>query len=251
MINDVGKTTAIIRLNDYVINMVNATIPSSMTGGIRIFDEGGTGNLRYTLSISEADQRCLMYSRSFSGDAIDNVLRPVLYVPPSVTAIDAQGVTCIPLYECISPSIGRLVNGNYQLTWWSNMDSMPAIDPLSGKYVYDYASIHRFKTSELGDIESSETACKILCTAPVHWEKLRMEGYDGEQGGSRTFNTPLIRDIAILAAISGEGYIVDFSTGGGSGGGGNKIHSHLNTQDCGFAGAVFMPSATPRVMSWM
>ena len=251
MINDVGKTTAIIRLNDYVINMVNATIPSSMTGGIRIFDEDGTDNLRYTLSISEADQRCLMFSRSFSGDAIDNVLRPVLYVPPSVTAIDAQGVTCIPLYECISPSLGRLVNGNYQLTWWSNMDSMPETDPLSGKYVYDYASIHRFKTSELGDVESSETACKIRCTAPVHWEKLRMEGYDGEQGSPRTFNTPLIRDIAILTAISGEGYIVDFSTGGGSGGGGNKIHSHLNTQDCGFAGAVFMPSATPRVMSWM
>lgn len=249
MINDVGKTTAIIRLNDYVINMVNATIPMSMTSGIRIFDEGLTDNLRYTLSISEADHRCLMFSRSFSGDAIDNILRPVLYVPPSVVDVGTHGVTCIPLYECISPSIGRLVNGNYQLTWWSNMDSMPETDPLSGKYVYDYASIRRFKTSELGDVESSETACKILCTAPVHWEKLRMEGYDGAQGSTRTFNTPLIRDIAILAAISGEGYIVDFSTG--SGGGGNKIHSHLNTQDCGFAGAVFMPSATPRVMSWM
>ena len=249
MINDVGKTTAIIRLNDYVINMVNATIPMSMTSGIRIFDEGLTGNLRYTLSISEADHRCLMFSRSFSGDAIDNILRPVLYVPPSVVDVGTQGVTCIPLYECISPSIGRLVNGNYQLTWWSNMDSMPSTDPLSGKYVYDYASIRRFKTSELGDVESSETACKILCTAPVHWEKLRMEGYDGAQGSTRTFNTPLIRDIAILAAISGEGYIVDFSAG--SGGGGNKIHSHLNTQDCGFAGAVFMPSSTPKVMSWM
>ena len=249
MINDVGKTTAIIRLNDYVINMVNATIPMSMTSGIRIFDEGLTGNLRYTLSISEADHRCLMFSRSFSGDAIDNILRPVLYVPPSVVDVGTQGVTCIPLYECISPSIGRLVNGNYQLTWWSNMDSMPATDPLSGKYVYDYASIRRFKTSELGDVESSETACKILCTAPVHWEKLRMEGYDGAQGSTRTFNTPLIRDIAILAAISGEGYIVDLATG--SGGGGNKIHSHLNTQDCGFAGAVFMPSSTPKVMSWM
>lgn len=247
MINDVGKTTAIIRLNDYVINMVNSTITASMTSGIRIFDEGGADNLRYTLSISETDHRCLMFSRSFSGDAIDNILRPVLYVPPSATDIGMHGVSCIPLYECISPSIGKLVNGNYQLTWWSNMDCMPATDPLSGKYVYDYASIHRFKTSELGDVESSATACKILCTAPVHWEKLRMEGYDESQG--RTFNTPLIRDIAILTAISGEGYIVDFSTGGG--GGGNKIHSHLNTQDCGFAGAVFMPSATPRVMSWM
>lgn len=250
MINDVGKTTAIIRLNDYVINMVNSTITASMTSGIRIFDEGGADNLRYTLSISETDHRCLMFSRSFSGDAIDNILRPVLYVPPSATDIGMHGVSCIPLYECISPSIGKLVNGNYQLTWWSNMDCMPATDPLSGKYVYDYASIHRFKTSELGDVESSDTACKILCTAPVHWEKLRMEGYDESQGGTRTFNTPLIRDIAILTAISGEGYIVDFSTGGG-GGGGNKIHSHLNTQDCGFAGAVFMPSATPRVMSWM
>ena len=49
---------------------------------------------------------------------------------------------------------------------------------------------------------------------------------------------------------NGAWKVVDIA-GGGSGGGGNKIHSHLNTQDCGFAGAVFMPSATPRVMSWM
>ena len=44
-------------------------------------------------------------------------------------------------------------------------------------------------------------------------------------------------------------YVDQIPTGGG--GGGNKIHSHLNTQDCGFAGAVFMPSSTPKVMSWM
>lgn len=242
MINDVGKTSVTIRLNDYVINMVNSTI--SNTANITILDEDGVSH-RYTMTFNSDSlgSRCLMYARSFSGDSIDTKLRPVLYIPPIVTDIGTDGVICIPLYECISPSIARLVNGNYQLTWWSNMDEMPIASTNDTRYTYDYAKIHKFNTNSLGDVESTSTACKILCTAPVHWEKLTLVGYD-----DHVYNTPIIRDIAVLAAISGEGYIVDFATGGG--GGGSKIHSHLNTQDCGFAAAVFMPSATPRVMSW-
>jgi len=99
----------------------------------------------------------------------------------------------------------------------------------------------------LGDVESSSSACKILCTAPIYWEKLKMGAYD-----DKAYSTPIVRNIAILACVQGEGYIVDFSTGGGGGGGdgGAKMHNHLNNQECGFAGAVFMPSAMPRIISW-
>ena len=243
MINDVGKTSVIIRLNDYVINMVNSTLGNSVTGSIRIFDEDGS-TLRYTMTVGDLQSRCLMYARLFSGDSIDTSLRPVVYIPSNVSDVGTGGVSCIPLYECISPSVSKLINGNYQVTWWSNTDSALAMDETS-KYVYDYSKIHKFKSNALDDVDSTSSACKILCTAPVHWEKLKMDGYD-----DMTYMTPIIRDIAVLACISGEGYIVDFSTGGGGSGGGMRVHSHLNTQDCGFAGAVFMPSATPRVMSW-
>lgn len=244
MINDVGKTAAIIRLNDYVINMVNSTISSMMQGTLVIYDDDGV-SIRYQMTVdsSSVDCRCLMYSRSFSGDSTSNRLRPVMYIPPVVIDVGTGGVTCIPLYECISPSAAKLVNGNYQLTWWSNYDSTPEQD-VSGRYIYDYTRVHRFHTSELGDVSGDSSACKVLCTAPVHWERVQYEGYDGA-----VYSAPLIRDIAILACISGEGYIVDFSTGGG-GGGGTRIHNHLSTQECGFAGAVFMPSAVPRIMSW-
>lgn len=241
MINDVGKTLVTIRLNDHVINMVNSTITN--TSNIMVLDEDGFSQ-RYTMTFNSDSlgSRCLMCARSFSGDAIDTTLRPVLYIPPNVVDAGNSAVICIPLYECITPSVARLVNGTYQLTWWSNMDEMPLTSETDIRYTYDYTKIHKFNTNSLGDVESTSTSCKILCTAPVHWEKLKLVGYD-----DRVYNTPLIRDIAVLAAISGEGYVVDFDTGGSSG---TKMHSHLNTQDCGFAAAVFMPSATPRVMSW-
>ena len=245
MINSVGKTTAIIRLNDFTINMVNSTISSDINTGINILDEDNQ-TIRYTMSIDNdgIGSRCLMFTRSLSGDPIDSILRPVIYIPPVVDTTNERA-TCIPLYECISPSLAMLVNGNYQLTWWTNYDYEPDIDDL-GRYQYDYAKIHKFKTNALGDVEGDTSVYKMLCTAPIYWEKLRMGNYD-----DRPYNTPVVRNIAILACIQGEGYIVDFSTGGGGGGeGGAKIHNHLNNQECGFAGAVFMPSAMPRIISW-
>ena len=248
MINDVGKNAAIIKLNDFTLNFFNSTIAGTLESGISILDEDGV-KVRYKMSIDNdgIGSRCLMFVRSFSGDVLKGVgMRPVIYVPPIVVS-SVTGITCIPLYECISPSAMMMVSGNYQLTWWTNFDSTPSLDS-NGAYVYDYSLIHKFKTNSLGDVESNSNACKILCTAPVHWEKLKMGTYD-----DKPYNTPIIRNIAILACVKGEGYIVDFSTGGGGGGsgeGGAKIHNHLNNQECGFAGAVFMPSAMPRIISW-
>ena len=248
MINSVGKTAAIVRLSNHVINMVNSTVGGEMYGGIPIYDEDGE-TARYTLSVDNdgVGSRCLMFTRSLSGASVDSILRPVIYIPSVVQDAGGTGVTCIPLYECISPSIATLVSGNYQLTWWTNFSESPSVDEL-GNYIFEYWKIVKFKTASLGDIEDNDNACKVLCTAPLHWEKLRMDGYD-----ARSYYTPIIRNVAVLACIANEGYIVDFSTGGGGGGGtgsGNRIHNHLSTKECGFAGAVFMPSAMPRIMSW-
>lgn len=242
MINDVGKTTAIIRLDDYVLNLFNATVTDNMVGGIEIYGEDGKTK-RYQMSINSdsLNGRCLMFTRSFPGNTIDHVMRPVVYLPESIQA-EGQGATCIPLYECICPSVVKFISGNYQLTWWTNTDAMPSKDGLS-RYVFDYSKVHKFKTSELGDVESTSSSCKVFCTAPVQWEKLKFVKYD-----DAPYDTPVIRSVSILTAISGEGFIVDFSTGTGSG---MKIHSHLNTMDGGFAAAVFMPSAIPRQMSWI
>ena len=244
MINDVGKTSAIVRLNDYVVNMVNATIPASMSAGINILDFDGA-TIRYSMAINAdgVNARCLMFARSFAGDAMSATLRPVIYVPPNVQDAGMGGVTCIPLYECISPCASKLINGNEQLTWWTNMDEMPDSNGYGG-YIYDYAKVHKFRSNDLNESSANTSACKILCTAPIYWERLQMANYD-----NRVYNTPVIRDIAILTVVQGEGYIVDFMSGGS--GSGIKMHNHLSNLEGGFAGAVFMPSAVPRVMSWM
>jgi hypothetical protein len=238
--------------------MMNTTVTE--TGVINFYNEDHTA-IKYSMTINTdgVGSRALHYARSYTGGSIDETLRPVIYIPPVVEESNPNAgggsgsssssvntnITCIPLYECISPSISKKMAGTMQLTWWTNTDGVLTKDEGSDDYVYDYSKIKKFYTTQLGDIEDTTNCSKILCTASLQWERLQQDGVD-----DMVYNVPVIRDIAILACISGEGYIVDFSTGGG-GGGGNKIHSHLNTQDCGFAGAVFMPSATPRVMSWM
>ena len=60
--------------------------------------------------------------------------------------------------------------------------------------------------------------------------------------------TPVIYNIAVVDVLTGQGYITDFSGGGGDGGVG--MHSHLSTNDGGFAAAVFMPSAIMKPFTW-
>lgn len=241
MIHDVGKNIVSLRMHDQIISMFNASI--MFNEKINFYEEDGT-TIRYTLTVDETGKggRALQYTRSLPGDNIDLERRPVIYIPENVDAGE-EGATCIPLYECIAPSLARRVEGTYHLTWWTNTDQELETDD-GDMYVYDYSKIKKFYTASLGDIEETASSAKLLCTAPIHWEMLKQETVD-----TKPYNTPIIKDITVLACITGEGYIVDFSTGGN--GGGNKIHSHLSTQDCGFAGAVFMPSAVPRVMSWM
>ena len=245
MINDVGKIPVSIRRDGGVWTMFNTTITSSST--LTFCDENNNVKYDYMVNEDGTGSRALFYSHSFSTDAIDIQNRPVLYVPPSVTSA-SQGYNyrrqCIPLYEVISPSVSKKDSGIYQLTWWTNTDEPMEMNTM-GVYEYDYSKIKKFYTAVLGDIEDNPQATKLLCTASIMFDRLKCLEYND----MFVKVTPVIEDITVLACITGEGYIVDFSTGGN--GGGNKIHSHLSTQDCGFAGAVFMPSAVPRVMSWM
>lgn len=243
MINDVGKTSVCIRMNGCVINMFNTTVASNQS--LTFLDENDRVKFNYTVNEDGLGSRALFYTYSFSTDPIEAHARPVLFIPPSVAQkYNYEHQPCIPLYEVISPSLSKKESIIYQLTWWTNTTET-AVQNSMGVYEYDYSKIKKFYTATLGDIEDNRNSSKLLCTASITFDMLKCAEY----GDSCVMRTPIIQDIAVLVAISGEGYIVDFSTGGG--GGGNKIHSHLNTQDCGFAGAVFMPSATPRVMSWM
>ena len=244
MINDVGKTSVSIRMNGCIINMFNTTIVSNQS--LTFLDENDRVKFNYTVNEDGLGSRALFYTYSFSTDPIETHTRPVLFIPPSVAQeYNYENQPCIPLYEVISPSLSKKESVIYQLTWWTNTTET-VVQNSMGVYEYDYSKIKKFYTATLGDIEDNQNSSKLLCTAPITFDMLKCAEY----GDSYVMMTPIIQDIAILAAISGEGYIVDFSTGSG-GGGGNKIHSHLNTQDCGFAGAVFMPSSTPKVMSWM
>ena len=245
MINDVGKTSVSIRMHGCVINMFNTTVASNQR--LTFLDENDHVKFNYTVNEDGLGSRALFYTYSFSADPIEAHTRPVLFIPPSVAQeYNYENQQCVPLHEVISPSLSKKESGIYQLTWWTNTTETFAPNSM-GVYEYDYSKIKKFYTATLEDIDDNLNSSKLLCTAPIIFDMLKCSEY----GDSYVMRTPIIQDVAVVACISGEGYIVDFSTGGGSGGGGNKIHSHLNTQDCGFAGAVFMPSATPRVMSWM
>ena len=177
--------------------------------------------------------------------------RPVIYIPNSVsensntgsTDNGTDGISCTPLYECIFPTIGINASGNAQLTWWSNTKEIINADEY-GKYLYDSSKIQKFFANGYSSIQLKMGVSKILCSAPIYWERLKFEGYD-----VNPHRSPVIRNISIIKCINNEGYVLDFVSEGGDGS--MRMHSHTNTMDGGFAAAVFMPSAVPRPMSWM
>lgn len=249
MINDVGKTVATVHLSSHILTMMNVTVTD--TKSIDFLEDDNT-TVRYKMSFDTSAFGCraLFYSRSFAGDAIDETLRPVIYVPPSVDASNGassnSNIPVTPLYECIAPVAVKHSADVVQLTWWSNTSSVLTKNPDTDNYDYDYSKIKKFYTSKLDDIKDTKDCSKILCTASIGFERLKQKGTD-----TMPYDIPIIKNVVILACISGEGYIVDFSTGGGGGGNGSLgIHNHLSNLEGGFAGAVFMPSAVPRVISW-
>ncbi len=242
MISDVGKTIASCRMNDgMVINMFNSAI--DVTGTVNFYDSSG---LRYQMAIdstwSGQKYRCAHFTRSFPGSSVHNYKLIIPYTP-NLSYGSGTVLQALPLFEMISPVMSFTGGDVYQLTFWTNMSAIKTSS--GGQRVYDYQNVIKFSNSALGDVIEDASASKVLCVAPIHWENLYQVGTG--IGESKLQLTPVIQQIAITAVIMNDGYIVDFSTGGGSG---NSMHSHTSNLDCGFAAAVFMPSASMRVQNW-
>ena len=243
MITDVGKTIASIRGNEgMVINMFNSSIET--TGVVNFYDSIG---LRYRMAIdstwSGAKYRSLHFTRSFPGGNLTNYKLLVPYTPAGTAGSETGAIQALPLFEVISPVMSKTAGDVYQLTFWTNMSAITTTK--SGRKVYDYNNVIKFSNNALGDIVEDASASKVLCVAPIHWENLYQVGTGIAE--TKLQLTPVIQSVAITAVISNDGYIVDFSTGGGST---MAMHSHTSNLDYGFAAAVFMPSASLRVQNW-
>lgn len=243
MISDVGKTIASSRMNNgMVINIFNSGIDA--TGTVEFYDVAG---LRYQMAIdslwSGQKYRAAHFTRSFPGDSIHNYKLLVPYVPNNEYG-SSGCLQALPLFEVISPTMSKTASDVYQMTFWTNMSSIKTSN--GGQRVYDYQNVVKFSNNALGDIEEDSSVSKVLCVAPIHWENLYQVG--GSIRETKVQLTPVIQQVAITAVIMNDGYIVDFSTGGD--GSGNTMHSHTSNLDCGFAAAVFMPSASMRVQNW-
>lgn len=246
MVNDVGKTAATIIYNNALYHFYNSTFLE--TEDVDFYDD--FGNVRYRLSVSNTagyNYRSMHYSRSFFNNGMNDLPRPVLYAPTFGTAKVPYGIPALPLFEAISPNACVTSDMTQQITWWSNTSEAlqpNLLDP--SRYDYDASKIMKFSTDSLGDVEASTNCSKILCSAGIKWELLR-------QGNGLTIDLkciwmPIITDILVLQCISGDGYVVDFSTGGG--GSGIGMHSHTSNDDGGLAVATFAPSAMLRPMAW-
>ena len=247
MITDVGRTVACVKTADgTVLNIFNRTF---YNWGTNIVFKDERGNNRYNVIVDTSYvtncYRCACFTRSFATRAIDNSPQILLYVPTSAQS-SAFGITAQPLFELISPTIAKNED-IYQLTWWSNVEDYSQMAQGSGgTYEYDPSKLKMFSTNTLGDEAENSSCAKILCTAMMNFERLVQVGGSSKDASPRW--TPVIRNVAVIAVITGEGYITDFSTGGS--GGGIGMHSHLSNDDAGFAAAVFMPSAVMKPFNW-
>lgn len=250
MSHDLGKTVATVRLLDgNVVNFFNKT--HNMTGSVIYKDASNTQELyRYNADTNEASgqYRACYFTRSFAQSA-DDVAPNMLFYIPNSKLVGEPPYLAMPLYQFISPSITRLGADEYQISWWSNVENYKESDTY--EKIYNDDRLYKFNAKDPSiDSGKANGITKILCTANIHWEQLFIST-NGAGQGLQSKLTPIIVNPVILAAISGEGFITDFSTGeGGGGGGGMSMHTHTSNLDGGFAAAVFMPSATMKPVNW-
>ena len=266
MATSVGRTPATVKANDnYFVSMFNKFLDADKSWSeTKFYDDAmigvgsGTGGPRYVMSIDNADQseahRCLHFVRhnqqgANSADFISAV--PVLYVPNDNILISTPGIgiPAMPLFEVISPTITNVGGKSFQLTWWTNVDD---VSKCSGGMGYDPTIIKKFSSNDIENFEDSQGAARLLCTAPIVWENLSTVAPPA-QGAETTgvvkyLPTPVIYNVGVVHLVTGEGYIVDFSTGGGAGG--MRVHSHTSMEDGGFAVSVYAPSAMIRPANW-
>jgi hypothetical protein len=245
-INDIGKNIAVARLTDgSLLNFFNHTLVGTTDKEIIFYDMDDEPRYVMTIDQSAIDNkyRCAHFSRSFAQAADENVnLNMLMMIIDNNIENKDKDIPVQPLYEFISPSIMSVKQDTIQLSWWSNVNA----SQLNENNRYKTESLIRFSSDNLF-VNNSTTVCKVLCTALVRWEYLRQEGGGIQDGRCKLY--PIIETPVIVSVVKNEGYVLDFDSGGGDGGG-IGIHSHTSNDDGGFAASVFMPSAHIRPLNW-
>lgn len=248
MPTNVGKTTATAKLSDgSVISVFNRSLQNDSSN---ILFKDYFGNVRYELVIPTQyvgkHYRCAHFSRFYgqsgNGNPYPNL---VIYVPNITIEGATYGIPAIPLYQTISPTLFKHSQDDFMLTWWSNMEIQNGVT-LSN--FYSYENIKKFSSDEIDNFQEKSNVAQLLCAASVRFEKLKQVG--GGLNQQQCSLIPIIYNPMIVHYIENNGYVVDFATGGGGGNGSFSNHNHTDTNQGGFAAAVFMPSATVRPLNW-
>lgn len=269
MATSVGRVPATVKIDDYFVTFFNKTLEAGDSmREIRFYDDacvgpGGnsgtrSGLPRYCLNVDIGDQtarnRCLHFVRhnqqgADEADFVNPI--PAIYIPDVTITAAGGGISAVPIFEVISPTITNVGGKSFQLTWWTNTDEM---EQWSGGMDYNPQLIKKFSANDLDDFEDNANGARLLCTASIVWENLKLsKGSNPDASGGAApeveyLPTPVIYHVGVVHMVHGEGYIVDFSTGGG--GGGMKVHSHTSIEDGGFAVSVYAPSAMIRPANW-
>lgn len=281
---DVGKSIATIRMDDGRVYSIFNRTAFGLEGNILFYDDAG--EVRYEMlpdqdAVSQS-LRCAYYTFAMPNASVDPTPRLVVYVSgdeSSVSESSSSGseeeqtessteetsgprITAEPLYELITPTIHRRGPDGCDLVWWSNVSNATTfaaetrqcwatgkvegfVNP-AANYTYRPELVKRFTEDEIEyGTNGNENTAKIMCEACIYWENLAQVG--GGVSDSFTHLTPVIKKINVVTLIPGEGYVTDF-TGGNNGAMG--IHNHTCIEECGFAAAVFMPSAVMRPFNW-
>ena len=272
---DVGKSIATIRMDDGRVYSIFNRTAYNLGREIKFYDD--QGQVKYNMLINEdavtQSLRCAYYTCSNPNSPIDPVARLVVKVSGdsgtaggSSSGSGSSGdpeISAEPIYELITPTVHRRGPDGCDLVWWSNISNVGTFNAYQkpcwaeGKvkgyvnqvYNYEYRPelIKKFTEDEIeyGTDDDVSDVAKIMCEANIEWENLAQVG--GGVADTFTHLTPVIKKINVVTLVTGEGYVTDF-TGGNNGAMG--IHNHTCMEECGFAAAVFMPSAIMRPFNW-
>lgn len=239
MVTEVGKSVAVLCLPDgSTVNIFNKQLPTIPTAGLHFTRPDGSEAYVINYDASYATARGAVFRRALGQNSVSENDVPLIYAP------NDQNV-CSILFQVMSPTIHQFDENKYQLSWWTNLENCDP-ETISSHTYLDY-TVHKFDASNL-DIENDSSNTKALCTAYIKFEKLKCSGGGTSSDGDAFQIYPIITRPIIVYAQKGQGFIVDFATGGG--GGGIGVHAHTSVQDAGFAAAVFMPSAIMKPFNW-
>ena len=194
-------------------------------------------------------QRCLHYQiyHSKFSDKPDSVLA-VPYIEDKETWQEDGGLISEPLFECISPMATYISKRSVaNVLFWTNLKPGETLELDSdGQYVYDSSKILKISHDDINNF-SFETGeiTRLLCSVTIEFHQLYIQGEiaDGLTEAPMSL-VPVASDLVVVKQIKSDSPVLDFSTGGWSGGSSiaiNSRHAHTSNSDCGFAFAVFHP----------